>query len=371
MAAAVQTSSTGLQYSGNPDFRGYLAAVDPSLLGFVGQGNTGNDYTSFGINPSAEAAYAKSSGQNSQTIGEQVQQLFDTYSGLVGGGGGGGGGGGSGSSSSSSNSFANPAAASLYGNLANEYNQEVSTLEGEEPTLEGNINNAYNTSVSEQNQAEGNEQNQNNQQRQSTFGSIDSNANSTYNSLMALLGASGAAVSSAARFGVPQAVGVDTNKDTNTADSTYAENQNTIQESNANALNDLLSQKNTNMANALSGLKGQEQQDVQEAQGDEANAAYYGGAPNATLTQGLNTEASNIQGQLSQIFSQYATPTFTAAAAPSLASFTAPTAPTIAPASTSTPSSSSSSAFLPFLTQSGQNNNILTGNNTAPAPAGG
>lgn len=367
--APVQTAASGLSYSGNPDFRGYLAANDPSLLSFVGGGSTGNDTTSYGLNPTAEAAYAKSQNENTNTVAEQVQQLFDTYLGY-GGTGGSGSGSGSGSSSSSS-SYANPAAASLYGNLAGEYENEVNTLEGEEPTLEGNINNAYNTSVSEQNQAEGNEQNQNNQQRQSTFGTIDQNANSTYNSLMALLGASGAAGSSAATFGVPQAVGTNTDSASNSANSTYSENENTIQESNANALADLLSQKNTNLANGLAGLKSQEESDVQEAQGDEANAAYYGGTPNASLNTSLNTDAGNIQSQLSQIFSQYATPTYTAAAAPTLASYTQPTAPTVTTPSASTPTTST--AFLPYLTQSAQGQNLLTGSNTTPAPtpAGG
>lgn len=370
MADPVQTTSTGLQYSGNPDFRGYLAAVDPALLAIVGAGSSGNDYTSFGINGPAETSYAKTNnGGDTQDITEEIQNLFDTYSGLVGGSPSAtaddsSSTGSSGSSSSSS--YANPTAAALYGNLATEYGNEVTSLENDEPTLESNIDNAYNTSVSEQDQQEGNEQNTNDQQRQGTLGTIDQNGNTTYNALMALLGSAGAAGSSAATFGVPQAVGNTTNVATNGANSTYAENENTIQETNQNALQSLLSQKNTNLANALAGLNAQEQTDVQEAQGDVANESYYGGTPNATLDTSLNTDSSSIQNQLSQIFSQYATPTYSAPAAPTLASYTTPTTPTITTPSASTPTSAS--AFLPYLTASGQNNNILTGANTTPAP---
>lgn len=356
---SVQDPGGTLTYSGNPDFRGFIAANDPQYLSYVGNDVTGSGTT--GINTAAMTPL------NSSTINNDVSAidaLYNQYAGIVNGGSGGGG------SGSSSSSTANPGAAALYNNLANEYEQEEQTLEGETPTLKNNIANAYNTSVSEQNQNMGNEQNQNMQQRQSTNGTIDQNANSTYNSLMALLGAAGAAGSSASIYGVPQAVGNQTNSQTNNMNSTFNENENTIQESNQNALADLLSQENTNMANALSGLSSQEQEDVQNSQSAEANAAYYGGKPNATLDTSLNTQGSNIQNQLSQIFSQYATPSYTAPAAPSLASYNTPTAATATGPTTASPSTpTAASAFLPFLTQSAQGQNLLTGNNTTPANA--
>ena len=377
--------ATDVTYIGNPDFRGFLAANDPQYLGLVGNSPTsGNSFgINNGINGAALGSFLTSQGVNSEVPGQNpgqstidaINQLYNTYnaaanSGLLtpsDGSGGGDGSSGSTGGGSSSSSYANPAAASLYGNLANEYTNEANTLEGEIPTLEQNIANAYNTSVGEENQNTATANNQNMQERQTTRGTIDQNANSTYNGLEQLLASRGAAGSSAAEFNVPQAVGTNTDTASNTMNTTFNENDQNITQANQNALANLLSQENTNMASGIGGIETQRAQDVQQAQGDEANVAYYGGQPNATLNNNLNTDASNIQSQLSDIFAKYATPTYIVPATPGLATYAQPTAPTITTPSTSTPTSAS--AFLPFLTQSANsNNNILTGANSTPAP---
>lgn len=359
---AVQTTSTGLSYQGNPDFRGYLAANDSWALPFVGQGSSGNDYTTYGLNSPAADAYAKSQNESQATLGGQIQDLFDTYSGLQGGSTT-----GNGSSSSSSSSTSNPASAALYGNLASQYSNNNDVLQGEIPTLESNITNKYNTAVSQQNQQEGNEENSNMENRQTTNDSIDSNANSTYNSLMSLLAGNGAGVSGVAQIEAPQAIGQNTATQTNGEVNTYNQNQNQITEGNTSALANLLSQYDADMGNALSGIQTQEASNAQAEQGDLANEAYYGGTPNAQLESSAANTATSSADQIAQIMQQYATPSFTAAAAPTLASYNTPQGGSISSPSASTPTSSGS--FLPYLTQAAQsNNNILTGSNSTPAP---
>jgi len=79
MAAQIQTSPSGMTYSGNQDFRGYLAANAPQYLDFVGKGATNNDYTSFGVNQGALNQYASKNGTDAGTVNQNVQALYDQY----------------------------------------------------------------------------------------------------------------------------------------------------------------------------------------------------------------------------------------------------------------------------------------------------
>jgi len=103
--ATYNTKSGSFTYSGNPDFRGYLASNAPEFLPYVGAGPSGNTYQDYGVNMSAlkkkggiESNYAQQS-LTPEGAAKVINQLYGRYSSMstapqidsanTGGGGGG------------------------------------------------------------------------------------------------------------------------------------------------------------------------------------------------------------------------------------------------------------------------------------------
>lgn len=385
MAAAQTATGTNgsFSYIGNPDFRGYIAANAPEFLPFVG--NDG------GIN---QAALNKAGGVEDDQLKQSlnvagaanaINGLYSTFNNFGYSPNASSGGGGSSSSSS------DPNAVAYYNDVISQLQSELGAAQGEQATGLNNINNAFNQSNNELNQSESAAESgyntsraNNGTTRETNLGQVNTNANSAYNGLMALLAAGGAGVSSAARFGAPQAVsqnaseqrqGVDTTYNTNDAAITSAEDQ--TKQQYQNALTDLLTTKNTNIQNFLSGLLGQEANIEQQIGSAKINAAEYGGKSYSAAEAGASNETNavkNIEGQLGQIFNQYATPSFNVtpvtATTPNLTSYNVD--PTTIKAASANPTTDSS--FLPYLASLKQNqgagSGVLTGGTATAATAG-
>lgn len=274
-----------------------------------------------------------------------------------------------------------PNAVAYYTDVINQLGKELAAAQGEESTGVKNINNAFNQSNNQLNQQESTAESgyntqraQNGQQRETNIGTINSDANTAFNSLMALLGASGAGVSSAARYNAPQAVSQNASRQRGDADQTFNANNASIgsaedatKQQYQNALTDLLTQKDTNIQNFLSGLLGQEANIQQQIGSANINRAEYGGQSYQQAekgAQGQTNAVNSIESRLGDIFKQYATPSFTVnpvtASTPNLTSYSVD--PTTIEAQTANPGTDSS--FLPYLASLNPNNqkdNILTG----------
>lgn len=272
-----------------------------------------------------------------------------------------------------------PNAVAYYDDVIQQLQSQLSAAQNEQPTILGNIENSANQSRNELNQSEstaesgyGTQRATNGQQRAQNIGSIDANSNGTYQALMSLLGMNGAGVSSAARFGAPQAVAKEASGQRAGANFTYnsndagiTSNENATKQQYQNAVSDLLTQENNSKANALSTLLGQEAQIQQQIGAAEINKAQYGGQTYAQAKAGAGnmTQAiQNTENQLQDIFKQYATPSFAVtpvqASAPNLAKYSVD--PTTIKASAANPGTDQS--LLPYLGALKNNDtNILAG----------
>lgn len=288
---------------------------------------------------------------------------------------------------SSTGTTTDPNAIAYYSDLIGQLQKQYNATRGQEGTGVRNINNAYNQSVNELNQQESTAETgyntqraQNGVQRESNIGNINTNAAQAFNSLMGLLGAVGAGVSSAARYGAPQAVAQDASRQRSGANTTYNSNNASIDTAETgtkqqfqNSLKDLLTQKNTNMQQFLSGLLGQEANIEQQIGAAKINRAEYGGKSYSAAEKGAAGETNavnSIENRLNSIFKQYATPSFkvtpVTAAPANLASYSSD--PTVIKAQQT--NSTTDSSFLPYLASlNNQPNNVLTGP-TAKATAG-
>jgi hypothetical protein len=286
-----------------------------------------------------------------------------------------------------------PNAVAYYDDVIKQLTSQLNGAQATEAPGLNNITQNYNDALNQQNQGESNAESgyatqraQNGTNREQNIGAINLDANQAFNSLMAILGANGAGVSSAARFGAPQSVAQNASTQRAGADTAYNENNTAIgtaegqtQESYANAVKDLLTQKNTNTQNFESGLLNTEGQLEQQIRDAEINRAEYGGESYATAAQGAgdtNQAIDSIEAKLGQIFQQYAAPTFSVnpvtVTQPNLTDYSVD--PTTVRAQNANPTTDSS--FLPYLASLKQNNPgspILTGATAAPAPvaAGG
>jgi hypothetical protein len=276
-----------------------------------------------------------------------------------------------------------PNAVAYYQDVVTQLTAELNAAKAQQPTGLDNINNAFNQSQNGLNQQESTaetgyntQRGENGQQRETNLGTIAGGANSAYNSLMSLLGAAGSGVSSAARFGAPQAVSQNASQQRSQADQSFNTNdaaissaENTTKQNYQNSLNDLLTQKNNQTEGYLSGVLGSEANLEQQIGAAKINAAEYGGKNYAAAEQGAQNETNavnSIEGQLNDIFSKYATPTFNVtpvtASTPNLSTYTYD--PTTVKAAASNPGTDS--AFLPYLaslkqSQPTNGGSILTG----------
>lgn len=280
-------------------------------------------------------------------------------------------------------STVNPQAQAYYNDIISQLQSQLSTAQGEQPTLIDNINNAANDQLNQLNQQESNAESgyntqnaQNGSSRATNIDQINQGANGLYNSLMAILGSSGAGVSSAARYGAPQDVSLNASGQRAGADTTYNNNassiatdENATKQQYGDAVNDLNSQKQTDIGTALQSLLNSEasiNQQITQAQTD-ANT-YTGETFTPAQQQGPVNAVSSIESQLGQIFNQYATPTFNVspvtATTPNLTTFNVD--PTTIKAQTNSPGSEA--AFAPYLQSLNNNDNVLTGGQPATAP---
>lgn len=273
-----------------------------------------------------------------------------------------------------------PNAVAYYDDVIKQLQAQLGAAQNEQPTILGNIENAANQSRNELNQSEstaesgyGTQRATNGQQRAQNIGSIDANSNGTYQALMSLLGMNGAGVSSAARFGAPQAVAKEASGQRAGANFTYnsndagiTSNENATKQQYQNAVSDLLTQENNSKANALTTLLGQEAQIQQQIGAAQINKAQYGGQTYAQAQAGsgnMTQAIQNTENQLQDIFKQYATPTFAVnpvtASAPNFAKFAVD--PTTIKSTAANPGTDQS--LLPYLGQLKGNNGsaVLTG----------
>lgn len=292
---------------------------------------------------------------------------------------GGGGSGGSGSGAPTSD----PQAVSYYNDVIDQLQRELSSAQGQHDTGLANIDNGYQRSLDRVNQQEGNDLSNyatqdvnNNTNKETTLNNIGNDAGNTYSSIMQMLGHSGAGVSSAAQFTAPELVSQNATTQRTGAFNTYGQNQNAIdtarkqtQDSYNNSISDLGLQRDqakqtflTNLLNTEGGLN----QQIRDA---TINRAEAGGANYQTAANqagSFKTAADNIQGQLDQIFQQYATPTFTAKAVTAApANISQYTFDPTKVATQQQSGGSTDASLLPYLQQikqnQQQNNNPLVG----------
>lgn len=272
-----------------------------------------------------------------------------------------------------------PNAVAYYTDVINQLQSQLGSAQAQQPTLIANIENAANQQQTELNQQEGTAESgyagqraSNGQNRAQNVSSIDQNANSTYQSLLSLLGAAGAGVSSAANFNAPEAVSKNASAQRSGADTTYNSNESAIDTADTqtkqqyqNALTDLLSQENSAKGNALTSLLNSEAQLEQQIGSAQINRAEYGGQSYQQAEASDNTKGAigSIESQLNDIFKQYATPSFSvqpvSVTTPNLTSFS--TDPITIASQSSNPSTDSS--FLPYLSS-------LKNNNQTTSPTG-
>jgi hypothetical protein len=361
-------NTTGVYQSPTGDVLGYESTTGSGL---TPQGALLHPGTAPGGNPSAPATPVSGASQSQP----QPAQVPSTGADLLTTGGA---------------STSDPNAVAYYNDVISQLQSQLAGAQAQEGTGLNNITQGYNDAVNQQNQSESSAESgyatsraQNGTQRENNIGAINLNANQAYNALLGILGMSGAGVSSAAAVGAPQAVAKNASSQRAGADTTFNQNDQSIttaedqtKQSFANALKDLLTQKNTQTQNFESGLlntEGQLQQQIRDAQ---INRAEYGGQPYATAAAGAGntTQAiSDIQAKLGQIFQQYATPQFNVnpvtVTQPNTTNYSVD--PTTVRAQNANPSTDSS--FLPYLASLKQNNAvnpILTGSTPAPVAAG-
>lgn len=282
-----------------------------------------------------------------------------------------------------------PNAVAYYNDVVNQLTNELNTAEGEQGTGVNNINQAYNDELNQLNQGQSaaessyNTQDaQNGQQREGNMNTIAQGARSAYDSLMALLTGAGSGVSSAARYGAPQAVSKNATQQREGADTTYNTNKTAIdtarkgtEQQYGNSIADLNSQKNSQIEQFMSNLLGEEANLQQQIGAAKMNAAEYGGKSYSAAESGSaneNNAVKGIESQLSDIFKQYATPTFSVspvtASTPNLTSYQYdPTS--IGAASASPGTDQSIATYLPKQQAPvGATAGLTTG---VPAPAAG
>lgn len=361
------SNTTGVYQSPTGEVLGYESTTGS---GMTPQAALLHPGTAGGGGSSAPTA-APVNGQPQQTQQPQPAQPADTGVNLLTNGGAGAN---------------DPNAVAYYNDVISQLTSQLNGAKGQEGTGLDNITQNYNDAVNQQNQAESRAESgyatqraQNGTQRENNIGQINLDANQAFNALMGILGAAGAGVSSAAQVGAPQAVAKNASSQRAGADTTFNQNDTAIntaegqtKDAFANALKDLLTQRNTQTQNFESGLLNTEGQLESQIRDAQINRAEYGGQSYASAAKGAGdtTQAINdIQAKLGQIFQQYATPKFDVSPVtvtqPNTTSYSVD--PTTVRAQNANPNTDSS--FLPYLASLKQNNagsSVLTG-----APAGG
>lgn len=315
------------KYSGNNDFRGFLAANAPQYLSFVG--NDG------GIDNEAFAAYANSKDYQLPT--SQIRtQIGDLYNGW-------------------SNREINPTPTYDTGTGATA--EDIAYLEDQRDMLSQLLNripttlqqgltrnqDEYDTQAGEANREKeqayaGFEDQRGTQGKRKVenFGTINRQANTGYRSLAALLGRASGTGSSAFRELLPDVVGKDISLKRRGTLDTFGENMQGIQKAQnqydsdfQGVINDLVRQKKSNEERLRSGIEEQRQTILgQQATNAGALAAARGGDYNAIraaqipFREQVQASMNNVEG----FFDKYRTPYQRRAAvaqAPELANYTA------------------------------------------------
>lgn len=318
-----QTNQGALSYSGNPDFRGYVAANQPGLLGLVGNAPTSGSAFNVGngINPTALVNYSKQNNVSANDVVASINNLYNNYStlsksGVAGSttGTGGTGGSGSGSSSSSLNQpLYTQGIQQEYGATIGNAPTAQNILTQQEGTAEQQYNDSAQTAIANANQQNaGNQAFLQNQEDTTKAGQnlslteLASQIRAQHQGLQAQLGSTGAGSSSAAELG----------------DEGLAQEQNTsranIQQQAGGNISSLETQKagqNADTSTIVQGyqktaadqvatvkanyaqLMNQLATSLQQAQGEEkARLAEFG----QNLTDAANQALGNIETQLSQ-----------------------------------------------------------------------
>jgi hypothetical protein len=267
------------------------------------------------------------------------------------------------------NTNSNPNASNIFNDVANQYTDAANAVDAQSGIVGSNWDTTLANQQGDAKSSMQTSQGNNDLTQQNQVSALNTNTNANYNSLMSLLARSGAGVSSAASDNVPTAVAQNAATGMGGINTTYNENDATIQQSYKDALNNLLTQYTAGKGGALEALQSQKASDEQNAIAAEGEAAAYGGLTPGQVSAAeasSNTGLTNSQNAISALMTQYATPSFTPTPVPNLASYSY--SPTTVAAQGANPNGISSAA--PFISQV-QQSNMLTGSNTTPAPAGG
>lgn len=174
-----------------------------------------------------------------------------------------------------------------------------------------------------------------NQGKLDTYGTINKNANTGYNSLAQLIGRSAGTGSSAFRELLPNVIGKETSSQRSKANSTFGQNLQGIDKAQgqydisfADVLDDLLRQKKTNENTLRSGIEGQRQDlnsKLGTVAGQRAQALGGGYAQVKAAQQPFQDSINNSRNAVESFFDQFRTaytPKQAVAATPELAGYT-------------------------------------------------
>lgn len=174
-----------------------------------------------------------------------------------------------------------------------------------------------------------------NQGKLDTYGTINKNANSGYNSLAQIIGRASGTGSSAFRELLPNVIGKETSSQRSKANQTYGQNLQGIDKAEgqynisfADVLDDLLRQKKDNENTLRSGIESQRQNlngQLGTVAGQKAQALGGGYAQVKAAQQPFQNNINSSRDQVESFFNQFRTP-YTAktavAAAPDLSQYT-------------------------------------------------
>ena len=269
-SSPVQTSSAGFQYSGNPDFRGYLAAqaAGGNQLAKAALGVAGNDG---GINQGSLKNYgtilngqgnAQAEQQKQAALTDYVNQSYKTFGGFQGHVLG-----DTTTAPSSATSTVDPQVAALLGGQINNVNSEISNLDPQKAVGLQNVTDQYNKGLNAENQGFQNTQDNHNTQAGRTVsdlmqakGNIATNVRQTTQGVQKLLGLAGSGTSSASQDEAPFAASQAGAQQQQGVQQTYGQNLQNLD----TAFNQTKQQHDTN----LTDLSQQQFQGQQKVGGD-------------------------------------------------------------------------------------------------------
>lgn len=317
-------------FVGNQDFRGYLNYLyqngDQTAGTLIGAGTGGLG----GVDNSGQinGTWLENAIQGPDTHADQEQaaksnyinyvaNAYKNYQSLSSGGGGG----------DNTDAAAKADEAAYWGDQIGALQRLLQSTETQKGQGLSNIESGYNTSVDRTKQQESQGLRDYATKREDTtndkvaaFGNIDTKARNAYDSLMRVLGLGNAGVSSAAQIVAPTAVSREATQQRTSTNQTFGRNIRNIDTAEgdfkikvANALADLLTQKNSKTEDFLRGILEQEastNQSLSDAitQKAIAEGGSYRSAAGARAP--YQAKVSGIQSTLDNLFNQYKTPAF-------------------------------------------------------------